>query len=63
MAAGAAGVAHHLVSRALDVTQQHFNGGEHDGEKTTYHIGFWAAMALLATFLTYLGIISMVNRP
>ena len=56
-----AGVAHHLVSRAVDITQQHFNGN--DGEKPAYQLSGWALIAITATFLIYLGMISMVSRP
>ena len=54
-----AGVAHHLVRRAVDVTQQHINS---NGEQTSYEIGKWAFLVIFATFLTYLAMISMVSR-
>ena len=55
-----AGVAHHLVRRAVDITQQHINGD--DGGQTSYELGKWAFFVIFATFVTYLAMISMVSR-
>lgn len=60
-----AGMAHHLVSRALQVTQQHyntFNGRVEDGEEKTYQLQTWAAILILATFVLYLAMLSMVSH-
>ena len=54
-------MAHHLVSRALQVTQQHYNNGN-DGEKKTYELQTWATLLILATFVLYLAMLSMVSR-
>ena len=55
-----AGMAHHLVRRALDITQQqHYSN---DGERSVYDIGGWALFAILATVVTYVGVISMVSH-
>ena len=53
-----AGMAHHLVSRAIDVTQQHYNGN--DAEQTLYKF-HWAAVLIFATVALYLAVISMVS--
>ena len=53
------GVAHHLVRRAVDITQQHINGG--DEGQTSYELGKWAFLVIFATFVTYLAMISMVS--
>ena len=55
-----AGVAHHLVRRAVDITQQHITNN--DGGETTYELGKWAFIVIFATFLTYMALISMVSR-
>lgn len=57
-------MAHHLVSRALQVTQQHYNtvnNGVEDGEEKTYQLQSWAAILILATFVLYLAMLSMVS--
>ena len=56
-----AGVAHHLVRRAVDITQQHINSN--NGEQTSYQLGHWAFFVILATVVAYIGMISMVSRP
>ena len=53
------GVAHHILSRAVDITQQRFNGN--DGEQQTYQIGGWTVFLILATVVLYLGAMSMVS--
>ncbi|KAF6224303.1 hypothetical protein HO133_010880 [Letharia lupina] len=53
-----AGMAHHLVSRAIDVTQQHYNGN--DAEQTLYKF-HWAAVLIFATVALYLAVISMIS--
>lgn len=55
-----AGVAHHLVRRAVDITQQHFNGN--DGEQTSYELGGLAFFVILATIVVYMGTLSLVSR-
>lgn len=55
-----AGVAHHLVRRAVDITQQHYNGD--NGEQTFTELGKWPLVIILATGVAYMAIISMVSR-
>ena len=55
-----AGVAHHLVRRAVDITQHHYNGN--DGEQTSYELGGLAFFVILATIVVYMGTISLVSR-
>lgn len=57
-----AGVAHHLVSRAVEITQQHYNGNNGEAEGQTYQLGGKAFMLVLATVVIYLGMISMVSH-
>ena len=60
IAAMTTGMAHHLVRRAVDMTQQQYNGN--DGEQTSYQLGGWALFVLLATVTIYTGMISLVSR-
>lgn len=55
-----AGVAHHLVRRAVDITQHHYNSN--DGEESTFKLGGLAFFALLATVVTYMGVMSLVSH-
>lgn len=54
-----AGVAHHLVRRAVDITQQHYNGD--NGEQSFNELGKWPLIVILATGVAYMAIISMVG--
>lgn len=54
-----AGVAHHLVRRAVDITQQHYNGD--NGEQPFNELGKWPLIIILATGVAYMAIISMVS--
>lgn len=56
-----AGMAHHLVSRAIDVTQQHYNKGN-DGEQPVYELPHGASILILATVVLFLATLSMVSR-
>lgn len=56
-----AGMAHHLVSRAIDVTQQHYNNGN-DGAKPLNMLQQWAIVAVLVTVVLYVATLSIVSR-
>ncbi|CAD6570750.1 MAG: hypothetical protein ASARMPRED_003911 [Alectoria sarmentosa] len=55
-----AGMAHHLVSRAIDVTQQHYNKGN-DGEQPVFELPHGAAILILATVVLFLATLSMIS--
>ena len=57
-----AGMAHHLVSRAIDVTQQHYNNGN-DGAKPLNTLQQWAIVAVLASVVLYVATLSIVSHP
>lgn len=60
MTANMAKVAHNLVSRAVQVTQQHYSGNNE--EEQVYKFPPWATMLILATVLLYFAMLSMVSR-
>lgn len=56
----AAKMAHHLVSRAIDVTKEQYN--VNDGEKTVHQVSAWAVMLIFTTIALYMAMLSMVSR-
>lgn len=55
-----AGIAHHLVSRAVDVTRQHYKGDH--GLEPGKDVVAWAILMLpVATVLLYVAVLSMVS--
>lgn len=55
-----AGMAHHLVSRAVQVTTQHHYRGN-DGEEPVHEFQLWATVLIVSTIMLYLAMISMVS--
>lgn len=55
-----AGMAHHLVSRAIDVTQQHYNKGD-DGETLFKVHQQWAVLVIFATVVLYMATLSIIS--
>ena len=54
----AAQMAHHLVSRAVDVTRQHY--AEND-DPPVHELQRWAAVLIFSTVALYLAVLSMVS--
>lgn len=53
------GIAHHLVRRTVEVTQQHYRGS--DDNSHTYMIQQWGALLILATGVLYMITIAAVS--
>ena len=58
-------IAHHLVRRAVDVTNQHYaqasSAGEQDGEPKIKQIATWGVVLLWMTGVLYMALASAVS--
>ena len=57
-------IAHSLVRRAVDVTQQHYaNDGNGGDENEVKKIAMWAMALIWTTALLYMAMVSAVSNP
>ena len=54
-------IAHSLVRRAVDVTQQHYANEPDNNDETVRKIAIWGIVLLWATALIYVAMVSAVS--
>jgi hypothetical protein len=55
------GIAHGLVRRGLEVTQQHYNSPQSDDDEQIKHVATWGLALIWVTFILYLAMVSAVS--
>lgn len=56
------GIAHNLVRRAVDVTQQHYNTPQGDNDDQIKQIALWGMILIWVTGVIYFAIMSAVSQ-
>ena len=56
------GIAHNLVRRAVDVTQQHYNTSQGDNDDQIKRIAMWGMILIWVTGVLYFAMMSAVNQ-
>ncbi len=56
------GIAHNLVRRAVDVTQQHYNTSQGDNDDQIKRIAMWGMILIWVTGVLYFAMMSAVSQ-
>ena len=57
------GIAHSLVRRGIDATQQHYNSPQGQNDDSIKQIAVWGMVLLWVTGVLYLAMVSAVSQP
>ena len=57
------GIAHNLVRRAVDATQQHYNTVQGDNDDQIKQIAMWGMVLIWVTGVLYFAMMSAVSQP